>query len=174
MITNRNLVILISSILVTVLLAAVIWPLAEKRNESIDRAIVQDFGEISQQVDDYFSDNGRLPGGLSDLEISDAISARASKYSYSLDKESSRSYELCAEFKTDTTSSNRSFDTFIGSTKDNRQGHNAGFDCLDYEVYDYFYDEFEQAPFDSFFDLEESSGEGDTLQHFESPAIQQL
>ncbi len=138
--SNKNFAIAIVTVLSLVLLAAVIWPLNEQRDKSVDRVIDADLSSISQSVDEYYSENGRLPDEIEDLELGDDTEARISKYSYSFDKDSSRSYKLCAVFKTDTTQSDDDGTDLpiYSSFYEAQRTHAAGLDCYDYEVYGYY------------------------------------
>ncbi len=145
---NKTFAITIIAVMSVLLIGALIWPLSEQRNRSIDRAIEDDFSSISSDVDDYYSDNRRLPDELDDLKLSDEVESRAKKYGYQLDKETSQSYELCANFRTDTTSEYEDDDIYFSSYY-KAQTHRSGFDCIEYEVFGYYYDDFDSSlPFD--------------------------
>lgn len=163
--TNRYLALAIVVIATLTLLAAVMWPLTEQRNAAIDRAIEGDFFALRSEVEDYYESNRRLPDTISDLELSEDQQDRAAAYNYSLDKETATQYALCANFRTDTrTDSAGSDDTYLRFAPS--QEHAAGYDCISYEVYSYFYDE--PASVDSFFDFGEEPLELDSFESFES------
>lgn len=54
---------------------------------------------ISEQVDDYYRENGKMPGGLNDLALEKSIENRGQKRHYSYQKRGSYGYKLCADFK---------------------------------------------------------------------------
>lgn len=148
---NKNLVLVIIATVIALLVVAIVGPLASERDAQIDAAIENDFWEISYLVDEYYSSEGRIPDELSDLPLSSEIEQRASKHNYSIDRSTATKYELCATFKTDTTSEG-------GSEKEMfyyggfSEGHTAGDDCIEFETYGYYYDEFEDYPVEA--DLE--------------------
>ena len=180
MFTNRTLALTLVGTTAIVMIGAAVWPLANQRDASIDRAIESDFATISASVEEYYSDRNRLPDELADLSLDDKIAARAGRYNSTFEKESSRKYELCADFKTDTkTESASPSETFLydGPYGQNRE-HLAGHDCIDYEVYGYYYGPtepvFDSSSSDAFeggFDFGEDSV---PIELFDPAEIQQL
>ena len=143
---NKQFATAIAVVTALVVVSAASLPLWEERNNSIDRAIESDFRDISQLVDDYYSENRRLPDTLDDLALIDEIDDRAGRYGYAMEKQTSTMYELCANFKTDTTGDSDDSNSFFQT-----RTHMAGYDCIEYEVFSYFYDEpVETQPFETF------------------------
>ena len=139
MMSNKNLATSIVAVVVVVMLAAVIWPLMDIRGDAADQRILNDFDEISFAVDEYYSETGRLPDTVNDLNLSGDLADRA-RADYRMTKESSFTYKLCANFN-DSKISN-----FRGEADSNG--------CLTYELYGTFYDapfpeeSFPSAPFE--------------------------
>ena len=160
---NKTIIIVLSTIISVLVVASLIWPVAKQRDASIDRAIEADFRAISREVQDYHDDKRRLPDELDDLDLSGDVESRASKYRYELKKETARTYELCAEFKTDTTNKDTDYqsfdDSFFSSSSYSSTDttHSAGFDCIEYSVFGGF-GSFDSSSgsddFDSFFNDE--------------------
>lgn len=140
---NKRIAITIAAVLTVVLLAAIIWPMSTQRNQAIDRAIENDFSVLSTQVESYYRQNRRLPNDLDDLKLDDEVESRATKYNYNFNKEAVRTYELCAEFKTDTTSDDDAQDDiYYSSSYYKARSHTAGYDCIEYDLYSsYYYDD---------------------------------
>lgn len=141
MLSRQQMVLTISGVLAVLVIAGLIWPLAEQRNRSIDRAIERDFSAISSLVDTHFSEQGRLPDEIGDLPLGKDALSRAVKYDYSLDKNTSRTYELCANFKTDNTDTDGDYATLDYARGTSSQTHTDGYDCIEYEVFGYYYDD---------------------------------
>ena len=168
--SNKNLALAVASISLIVVIAATIAPISKQRSAAIDRAIETDFTEISLLVEEYYSAEGRLPSSIEDLKIDDGIRSRQSKFGYVLDKKSSRIYQLCANFKTDTSDGSpvnkESLD--LSSSYYADRPHIAGYDCIDYQVYGYYYDDTTSFPDEPIFDFEtDSSGSAD-IEPFEA------
>jgi hypothetical protein len=79
-----------------------------------------------------------LPESLNDLELDDAVVARAEKYNYELDTTGSRSrYFLCADFRTDTRQGYDDMEVLYYSPQSstNVRKHNSGRDCLAFQTF---------------------------------------
>ena len=122
--------------------SSLIWPMSQLRDESTDRAIESDFNSLYTSINKYTNEHGRLPNSLSDITLKNGLKNRAEKYSYEFQKNSSRNYELCAKFKTDTTGNDKQqLRVKIPETINNyntARSHSKGFDCIKYENYSYF------------------------------------
>jgi|SRR5688572_25090053 len=113
------------AILAVVGLVAVVWQYTLSRGTVGDQKKVGDISELEGKIDGYYYDNGRLPGSLSDLSLSDEINGRVSDYEYT---KTSDSYTLCANFKTDASNEDYS--------DDSPYFHGKGRQCFTQEVID--------------------------------------
>lgn len=171
MLSRRNLVLAVAASMGLLLVATAIWPLMQLRDENLDRAIEADFQDIYQMIEDVYSDEGRLPSGFDELELSEAVQVRAEANAYAYEKTSARQFDLCAEFKTeksegevtlspDFSISDIATSSYLGPVGGG-DAHSEGYDCIEYEVFGFSSEPFsngfsEPLDFDSFFDSSES------------------
>ncbi len=119
----------IVTLLVTVLF--LIFPFRENRSAYIDEQIVQDLYSISALVDSYNTQNGRLPGNLSDLGLSGEQIKRASMYGYLYEIKSDTMFSVCANFK---TSSSEEISGVYDLSAPSLYNHGSGLQCFDFPV----------------------------------------
>lgn len=142
---NRNkklLQVLVATISILVL-AALIWPVMEQRNASADKQTLRDFTELGSQIEEAYSEDGRIPDDIDDLDqMSEDLAKRAKKRNYTIERDSARSYRLCADFKTDTAKGSQNTNDEYGPVGSSlyrvtQETHKAGYDCIEYDVYGY-------------------------------------
>lgn len=76
----------------------IFMPLKQQRNSFVDGIKARDITALHYQVDRYVTKNNKLPEALDNVELKD-FEGNLSNYEY---KPGDSSYELCADFKTDT------------------------------------------------------------------------
>lgn len=117
-----------------------VFPLRAERNSFIDAVASDDIETLNELVDDYSRDEGELPKKLSDVDMEEELESRLDNYEY---KPDGRSYELCADFRTDTTdedaNGNPLEDAFgtsgLTRTRDNDPYHHeSGEQCFEYDA----------------------------------------
>jgi hypothetical protein len=107
------------------------------RDRKIDDQTVSNLQNLKYKVENYYRDKRALPQSLSDLEIEsyDSIQKDLGKYSYK--KISTNSYQLCADFKRDSSeykedNSPYAFDLY--SDNNDEWKHGKGNVCLSKDV----------------------------------------
>ncbi|MFA5163347.1 MAG: DUF5671 domain-containing protein [Patescibacteria group bacterium] len=98
------------------------------RDKLFDRAITSNMYNIESAVNDYFSRYKKLPADLAELEKEarfSPLNPSAEKISYN--KLSEDSFELCANFRTDSRVDNQS--TFLYAPMTSFDNHRAGYWC---------------------------------------------
>lgn len=157
---------LISIVVLTVLFAAL--PLQAQRDSFIDHVTSDDIEALQNRISRYTTDEGELPENLSDLELSDGLKKRVDNYEYTTN---TSSYEICAEFRTDTTeaesSSGNPLEDMLGgslypddsSREDDPTYHEEGRECFEFEAYGI--DRFDSFNSDEFFNQQNSSRQGE-------------
>lgn len=101
------------------------------RDRRIDDKIISNFSMIENGVNMYYSNHKQLPESLSILNISESIIDPSTRAVFAYKIIDTTSYQLCADFKTDTKNSK---DIAYQYLTDN-QKHSNGYQCLDYKVY---------------------------------------
>ncbi len=135
-------------------------PLRKQRNTFIDQIITDDVQSIHSKVEGFASKNDELPKDLEDLNLDQETKAHADSYNYEYSKKSDTSYEICAEFTTDTSNQKEDvnpLERYSGvayssdsNTSPNPDIHKKGRDCFEYKstvsssnektIYDNLYD----------------------------------
>lgn len=123
-----------------------------QRNTFIDNAIENDIKTIQQKVDSYYYKKSKLPGSLSDIALAEEVKNRTKAYGYKYSKVSSKSYKLCAKFKTDTTkesaNGSNALEAYLDKSYSNSYGaseskksdpaiHKTGEECFSYSLGNY-------------------------------------
>lgn len=133
---------LISIVVLTVLFVAL--PLQAQRNSFIDNIASNDIETLESKISSYVRSENELPEELSDLELDEKVEKRLDNYDYT---SKTSSYEICAEFRTDTTeeessSGNPLEDVLTGpsytgssSSEDDPDHHQEGRQCFEYEAF---------------------------------------
>jgi hypothetical protein len=110
---------------------------AETRNKRYDNQVVNNFSQISYEIDNYYENNGSLPASLEDLSGSqpyfrqEIITDSESKEVYQYEVVDEKNYKLCANFK----SSNLEDDgNYYNDYNKDEWPHEAGEKCFDREV----------------------------------------
>ena len=104
----------------------------QTRDRKIDNLIVNDFEQIDNAVNNYFSQNNKLPESLEGLAeeiifISDEdIHGPVSKEIYEYKRLEDKKYELCAVFRTSNKDSDNQRDFYSKE----QWPHEAGKDCI--------------------------------------------
>lgn len=137
---------LIASLLIVV--PVIVYSMVTLRGANIDNNRSVDLYRLESAISLYYSQNDySLPDSIGDLPSGtrDGLEMPLSDYEYQ--KKSSREYELCATFSTDTTSDADT--SYIAKTNSNNYNiHSAGKQCYSvtksaystYQNYDDFYD----------------------------------
>lgn len=116
-----------------IIILALIFPGSAGRAAARDEIKVNDLTAIAESIDIYVSDNGDLPGDLSDLDdLDSAVQRRLDNYEYEANDFSSEigfglEYQLCATFDTKTGTASASAYTFYY--------HRKGRQCFDRTAY---------------------------------------
>lgn len=108
------------------------------RNRQIDGRVVDNFYEIDNYLNNYYSTNNKLPLELTSLKtefvylndslFTNPVTNEVFKYQVKGDRE----YELCATFLTDTTENNKN--KGAGYYVDARWPHAIGYQCLTQKI----------------------------------------
>lgn len=134
------------------------FPLRVQRNSFIDDTIANDLRSIKYKVEDYQRDKKKLPGSMNDIDLTDEQKAHAKAYDYKYKSSSRTSYELCAEFKTDTKDKNpgggNPLERFSGASyydsyaeqEDDPSRHSKGEDCFSFKVLSASYNRYDDYP----------------------------
>jgi type II secretory pathway pseudopilin PulG len=107
-------------------LIAVVWQYTLSRGTASDQRKVGDISEMQSKLDTYYQDNAKLPANLSDLDLSEDLSKNLSDYEYT---KTSKSYTLCANFKTDASNADYGDDSVYF--------HGKGRQCFTQDVFSY-------------------------------------
>jgi hypothetical protein len=109
----------------------------ETRNRKFDEAIINDFNTITSAIDNYYSNNSKLPANIEELkedssylfikDLKDPESKEDYEYKLINDKE----YELCATFK---TSNKESEEKEYMDYYERFYSHDTGYQCLKNKV----------------------------------------
>lgn len=134
---TKSTVSLISAVLVVVLAVGavvggflLIGSPQRSRMLNFDRQRVSDLSDIRWQVEDYFLRNGTLPGSLSDLPNRPRVNDPKTNQPYEYKIVSSQTFEMCAVFALDTTSSqDQDYDNYYGRDYEWNY-HKAGRQCF--------------------------------------------
>lgn len=130
---------------VSVVFFFVMFPLYRSRNLIIDSKITEDILLIQEKVGNYTNDNGGLPDGLNDLDLSKDQKQRANEFGYTYEKRSDDKFILCAIFKTDAGKDYYSGIQATGQelsssyTDSGVYMHTSGQDCFDFDARVYSY-----------------------------------
>lgn len=122
----------------------------KQKDEAHDKQIVEDFERISAAVQTSSSDNnGKLPSSLAAVKTPSELKDRLKNYKYSL-MVNGVSYQLCATFKTDASSSKKTYPasdmSYYGLGEPDVENHKLGEQCFTYTVssgfdFDDYYDD---------------------------------
>jgi len=136
-------------------------PLKAQRGSFIDQAIVNDIRTIQTKVANYDKGISGLPNKLDDITLSDEIKSRAKSYGYEYNYTSgSRSYEICAVFKTDTSKKDGSGGNILEQFSSSYYGsdyssttdpsiHKKGRVCFNYQSTNYSSSLYQNPSYDS-------------------------
>lgn len=128
---------------------------SSSKDIKLDEERINNFIEISNEIDDYFMESEKLPKDLailvdfsnkSDLKINDP----KTKEVYEYKTVSSISYHLCTEFSTDSKEVSKEFDEYYFYDRyggDFNYNHAKGKDCIELEVDEYVLDDLEEDRF---------------------------
>lgn len=119
-------------------------PLRNHRDAYIDGIASSDIRILQRAVDDHARSENELPSNLRSLDVGDDIDGRVDNYEY-IESDDGNTYELCADFRTDTTGEssggNPLEDALVGSgfgmtpSRDNNPDyHEDGRVCFEYEA----------------------------------------
>ena len=127
-----------------------VLPIGGQRNSLIDSKISQDLLSISYKVENYLSDNDKIPENLNSLGLSAEEKSRATSYNYQIKEGSdSGTYELCADFLTNTKDKKPQSDDpisayaedaslsypSISGRRDDPNVHGVGRQCFEFTSY---------------------------------------
>jgi hypothetical protein len=90
------------AISVVVLVFTFMAPLRAERAAAIDDMIASDLRMIQDEIDK--GSRTLLPNTLADLKLDDALTGRIQKHGIEYEKKTTYKYELCAVFRTDSSS----------------------------------------------------------------------
>lgn len=107
----------------------------ETRKRNLDNEVVRHLSSLERGVEDYYNDEGEMPGSLDDVEDNSPYideknlvdPETGEKYEYKI--LSGRNYELCANFRT----TNKEVDPRITFPRGEWE-HEEGYECFDLEV----------------------------------------
>lgn len=129
------LAVLLTVIAAALVVAALIWPVQLEKDQISDSRKSSQIRSLEVEIEDHHSTEGELPDSLSELDIS-SDDLRASLGDYEYNKIRSSSYQICANFATDTSEDddgfNSSFSTFVDT-----YDHTAGRNCFDFESFSF-------------------------------------
>lgn len=164
---SLGLVAVVSSILV------MIFPFNAQYDAYVDNFIENDIRSISTSIETYSTDKGELPDNLDALELSKETKKRSQAFGYSYETKSKNKYQLCANFKADTTKEDAPgvSDYFFGAGtsyddgRANPSKHKSGRECFEYTVMSIYPEEFDQ--YNNFDNLFEQYDDSDKTQSSE-------
>lgn len=98
----------------------------------MDKARYDDFREIANQVESYYSQNQSLPSSLDEIYVyqPDILKDPETGESYEYKTVSSTDYELCTTFSSTGQTLNQNYDYFYGVSPQ----HQKGYDCVEYSI----------------------------------------
>lgn len=120
-------------------------PISQEAKD-LDQIRLSNFSSLKYQIDNYYQNNKRLPINLSVLNLSTDYKDPKTKAQYNYKILSSYTYELCAEFSTDTKNQKSSL-LFIPKVyalpvipvdqpSYSSDAHKKGYDCIQYRISD--------------------------------------
>ena len=106
-----------------------------------DEIRLKDFENIQPPIENFYSDNKKLPQSLTALNTTLTFKDPQSKKDYTYKTISPTSYQLCAEFSTDskevaqrqTGTNPYAYNSYGSATK----LHKKGYDCIKYQISSY-------------------------------------
>lgn len=131
-------------ILTVIMLGAVVYGISESgspfetRNKIIDQQRVSDISSLSSAMENYYSQNNRLPDQSENIRgvlygVNNLIDPETQK-NYEYIKSGPTEYKLCANFSTDTTNTDKNSYTTYSYTNNNKYKHPKGHFCFDLSV----------------------------------------
>jgi len=118
------------------------------RNIKLDEERINNFRDISYEIDEYYESKNSLPTDLQVLMQSNPSAARLnlsdpeSKKPYEYKKVSNITYQLCANFSTDSKEIAAEYDEYdyYDRYSESKKTHPKGYHCISYEIDDLGYD----------------------------------
>lgn len=154
MVKTKYLVVILAVIVATVVIVTLAWPIRGQRNKAVDAQISADLEEVSSKVSEKYYSSRSVPASLSEITLTDSLKKRNDKNGVKYNKKSASAYELCANFKTDTTKESGGSDqpemmrSGASSSYADVTNHKAGNVCFDFNLSSYYYGEDRQSSSD--------------------------
>ncbi len=118
----------------------------------LDEERLNNFREISYEIDDYFTTEGKLPKNLETLSENSStkkliIKDPQSKKTYIFQPKTQYTYELCTNFSTDSKDISKRFESYdyYDDYGNNKKTHPKGYACMEYEVDSYAIEDYDYS-----------------------------